>query len=358
MRRSGFYLLVGLTGFLQARDMPSDGEAVYAKYCASCHGEKGEGVEDEADEPLRGERSLESLARYIGKRMPEDEPELVVGEDAERVAKYIYDAFYSPEAVARTEGVPKPAFARLTNRQFRESVADLIASFGQKHAPGEGTGLSAQYFQSDGMNKKANKVIERQDTRLEFDFGDGPPGEGITADQFSIAWDGSFLAPETGWYEFRLSTPNGARLYLNGDREAGDGNSRDDSGAKRQTALIDEWVSSGTEVRQTTERIFLSGGRGYPLRVDYFKYKDPCGSVRVDWKAPGGEWEVLARPYLSPAGAGENFRHYDRLSCGRCQRRFRNGNGHFKGVARSDNPRRAGSIQRSGGASAAAHGSA
>ncbi len=303
MRRFSCHLALGLAGILHAQDAPLTGEQIYAQHCASCHGEKGEGVKGEADEPLYGNRSLDSLTRYIHRRMPEDDPDLVVDDEARRVAEYIYGAFYSPEARAKNLTVPKPAFARLTNRQFRESVADLIGSFGQITPPGEGSGLKAQYFQSDGMNKKARKVLERMDTHLAFDFGEYSPGEGMTADQFSIAWDGSLIAPATGWYEFKIVTPNGARLYLNGDRQDGDGNHRDDSSARRQVALIDEWVSSGAEIREKTARVFLLGGRSYSIRLDYFKYQDKHGLIRLEWKAPRAEWSVLAAPYLSPAGA-------------------------------------------------------
>ncbi|HEY1123223.1 MAG TPA: DUF1592 domain-containing protein, partial [Haloferula sp.] len=218
-------------------------------------------------------------------------------------AEFIYGAFYSAEARAKNTPAPKAAFARLTNRQFRESVADLLGSFGQATQPGEGRGLKAQYFDSDGMNKKARKALEREDRELAFDFGEGPPAEGMKADQYSVAWDGSLLAPATGWYEFKLVTPNGARLYLNGDQQDGDGNFRDDSGAKRQPALIDAWVSSGAEIRESKARVFLLGGRSYPFRLDYFKYQDKRGMVRLEWKAPRGEWEVLRAPYLSPSRA-------------------------------------------------------
>lgn len=300
MRRLVCCFLFCLAGVLSAQD---DGQAIYAKHCASCHGENGEGVPDEVDEPLHGERSLKSLDRYIDKQMPEDDPDILNAGESQRVADYIYSAFYSPQAQAKNTPPPKAAFARLTNRQFRESVADLIGSFGTPTPPGEGRGLKAQYFQSDGMNKKARKVLDREDPRIAFDFGEGSPVEGISADQFSIAWDGSLLAPSTGWYEFRIRTPNGARLYLNGDRQDGDGNHRDDSGAKRQVALIDAWVSSGTEVRETTARAFLLGGRAYAMRFDYFKYKDKLGMVSLEWKTPRGEWAVISAPYLSPAGA-------------------------------------------------------
>lgn len=282
---------------------PRDGRDIYARHCADCHGADGQGSEEELVDPLRGDRSLEALTRYIDRRMPEDEPELVAGDDARAVAAYIMDAFYGPEARARLAPPPKMAFARLTNRQFRESVADLIGSFGEPVAIGEASGLTGQYFESEGMNKKKRKGFERVDRALDFEFADGSPGEDISAEQFSIAWDGSLLAGTTGWHEFRLSTPNGARLYLNGDTLEGDSNRRDDSAARRQTALIDAWVSSGEEVREETARVFLLGGRAYPIRLDYFKYKEPRGSVRLEWKSPRGEWEVLTAAHLSPAGA-------------------------------------------------------
>lgn len=302
LRFSGYFLL-GLTGVLPAGEVAPGGAAIYAEHCASCHGKDGEGVDDEVDEPLHGERSLVSLARYIDRRMPDDDPGLLDAEQSRRVADYIYGKFYSAESRAKNSPPPKAAFARLSNRQFRESVADLLGSCDPARVPGVGDGLKARYFQSDGMKKKARMVSERLDTRLDFDFGEGSPVEGIAPDQYSIAWEGSLLAPDTGWYEFRITTPNGARFYLNGDRQDGDGNHRDDSGAKRQIALIDAWVSSGEEVRESAARIFLLGGRSYPLRFDYFKYKDKRGMVRMEWKTPRSTWQVLAAPALSSAAA-------------------------------------------------------
>jgi hypothetical protein len=66
----------------------------------------------------------------------------------------------------------------------------------------------------------------------------------MNREQFSIQWQGSLIAPETGWYEFRIRTRNGVRLYLNTDLAEGDSNRRDDSAAKRETATIDGWVTT------------------------------------------------------------------------------------------------------------------
>lgn len=278
------------------------GEAIYRDMCASCHGLQGEGVADKYDDPLYGERSVASLTRLIDKTMPEDEEEKLDAAGSAKVAEYIHSAFYSPSARARNNP-PRIDLVHLTNRQYRESVADLLGTFVDQLPRGEMTGLKGEYFESEGMNKKAKAKLERVDAALDFDFGEGPPVEGCSAEQFSIAWQGSLIAEDSGHYEFRLTTPNGARFYLNRDFREGDKNFRDDSDARRQPALIEEWVSSGDKVREATARVYLLGGRRYPLRLDYFKYKEKRGSLRLEWRPPHGVWQVLRAPHLSPAPA-------------------------------------------------------
>src|SRR6185436_14134973 len=100
------------------------------------------------------------------------------------------------------------------------------------------------------------KAIERVDREINFDFGEGKPDEKLNGTNgFSMQWRGSIRAEETGDYEFILKTPNGARLWVNDDREP----------------LIDAWVASGT-LSEHKATIRLLGGRRYPLKLDYFKH--------------------------------------------------------------------------------------
>ena len=256
------------------------------------------------------DRSVTSLARLIEKTMPEQDAKLCVGEDALAVSEYMFDAFYSPAAVARLGRgeEAKVEIARLTVRQYRNAVADVIGRFGGVALSGvESGGLKGLYFPSDGMNKKVGNPKEQLDGRMEFDFGTGGPMEGIGGEQFSIVWEGSFMARETGWYDFRIFTPNGARLYVNADIWEGDRNYRDDSNEKGKSALIDGWVSSGDEVREESGKVYLLGGRTYPIRLDYFKYKEKRASVRLEWKPPHGAWEVMAGSDLAPAHSPRTF---------------------------------------------------
>src|SRR5688572_2061796 len=174
-----FTALLAWFGLGAARANDADraaGAEIFKKLCADCHGEKGQGVPNKFDEPLYGERSVHSLAKLIDKTMPEDEPEKIGAEESRQVALYIYDAFYSPMARAKLNP-PKRDFVRLTNRQFRESVADLIGSFGQTRPLGEGKGLPGKYYDSDGMNKKSKRKMEREDRAIDFDFGELSPND-------------------------------------------------------------------------------------------------------------------------------------------------------------------------------------
>ena len=73
------------------------GEQIYREQCASCHGSKGEGTDDHYP-PRLSVSGLSPGSRLIAKTMPEDAPGDCVGKDAEKVAAYIYELFYSKSA--------------------------------------------------------------------------------------------------------------------------------------------------------------------------------------------------------------------------------------------------------------------
>src|ERR1700733_1636946 len=109
-------------------DEGRSGEQIYRQQCATCHGASGEGDDDEYPRALAGDRSVPQLARLIAKTMPSDAPGTCTGPDSDKVAAYIYDAFYSKAARERNKP-PRIELARLTVGQYRNAVADLIGSF-------------------------------------------------------------------------------------------------------------------------------------------------------------------------------------------------------------------------------------
>lgn len=281
------------------------GAKIYREKCAECHGKSGEGVASKHDEPLAGQRNIPALAKYIAKSMPEDQEGTVVGKDADDVAAYIFDAFYSPAAQLRNNPV-REDLSRLTVEQYQNSVADLIGRFqgGFDRPFGKTHGLKGRYSgrfpvligpilkpRSDeeraARNRKERTSYEQTDKVIAFHFGAGSPDVNrLRPDDFNTRWDGSIFAPETGIYEFIVKTENGVRLFVNNPREP----------------LIDAWVTPGPTVREERKRIFLLGGRAYPISLEHFKFQEKSASVELHWKPPHGRQELVPEEVLEPHG--------------------------------------------------------
>ena len=323
-RISGFLaygsLIVGLP--VVADEPERTGAVIYQKMCAECHGDKGQGVKDEYDEPLHGNRSLDALTKRIARTMPDDNVGACVGEDATKVAAYIYEAFYSPRAQARLNP-PQFDLARLTISQYRTTVADLIGHFrpGFDKPRGTARGLKAIYSglqiekpaeptpapiftvelkpdpkppvkKADDKKKPPRTQFDRVDPQVAFHFnGDSPDPQKMQPDEYSVHWDGSVYAEETGTYEFIVKTENGVRLAVNDTKNL----------------LIDAWVSSGPDVREEKKSIFLLGGRTYPLVLEFFKYKEKTASIELKWKPPHGVVETIPQENLSPERLRESM---------------------------------------------------
>ena len=273
---------------------PRAGEAVYRQDCMSCHGPVGEGVAGKSDEPLVGEKSVAALAKYVAREMPEDDPGTLSMADATAAAEYVHRAFYSAEARARNHP-PRIELAHLTVRQYRESIADLLGSLRGAAGTTESGGLAAVYRErperdpkKPDRNRPEVTFKKQVDPVIDFDFGANAPEKGTYAAQFSINWTGSVLAPDTGEYEFRVTSPNGVRFYVNPPE-----------GGNEKNALIDLWVSSGMS-RSAHASVFLLGGRSYPIKVEFFKFKDKTAGLKLEWRPPGGDWTVVPRSQLSP----------------------------------------------------------
>lgn len=263
------------------------GEAVYRKQCLSCHGADGQGSDKHGD-PLAGSRTLEKLAAYIAKTMPEDKPGTCTGEDAKNVAEYVYNAFYSSAARLKRNPV-RVELSRLTVKQYRNAVAELLASPVPVPAWDERRGLKAEYF-ANRRARDGKPVLERLTPVLEEKLGTSSPNERISPEEFSIRWTGGLHAAETGEYEIVLDSANGVQLWLNDPEKP----------------LIDARVRSGYEPLRAT--LILLGGRTYPLRVEFFKTKqDKTANIALRWKPPLRVEELVPERALSPLKFPETF---------------------------------------------------
>ena len=294
-----FFLITASAASAAEPPTAHPGAAIYQAQCTSCHGDKGEGVPGKYDEPLTGDRSLQALAKKIERTMPEEDPDTCVGEDAQQVAAYIYDAFYSPAAQARLNPIAID-LTRLTISQYRTSVADLIGHFrGSTDKDwGKERGLLAYYRSpqiitpEERAKIKANTEPRKQDIKhdtrvplIDLQLGENSPvPEKLDPLEFNLRFEGSLIAPETGVYEFIVRSENGFRLWVN----------------NRNKTLIDGWVSSGDQVREEKASLYLVGGRAYHLSLEHFKFRDKTASLQLRWKPPHGVEEVIPTRQLSP----------------------------------------------------------
>ena len=283
--------------------LADDGEQVYRRQCVRCHGPAGEGT-PESPRALVGDRSVAQLSRLIAETMPEDDPGTCTGPDADRVAAYIHDAFYSKAARERQKP-PRVELARLTVAQHRNAVADLIGGFRDPGGRGNPRGLKGEYFDGNRPRNDRRK-LERIDPQVGFDFGTAAPAEGIDPRAFAARWTGSFYAADSGEYEFIVKADHGVRLHVNRP--------------SNRPPTLDAWVKSGpeTEHKATVE---LLGGRHYSIALDFGKGKQgvadgekdkpkpPPGpaAVALWWKAPRGVAEPMPTRVLSPESAPERF---------------------------------------------------
>src|SRR5262249_3374733 len=115
-------------------------------------------------------------------------------------------------------------------------------------APGTGTGLSGEYFNSTNL---PNSVNPRIDETVNFDWSGVAPIAGLGTEQYSVRWRGFVRAADSGTYQFQTHSDDGVRLWVNNQR------------------IIDNWTAhSATD---DTGSITLNGGTKYELTLEYFQ---------------------------------------------------------------------------------------
>ncbi len=255
------------------------------------------------------------------------------------VAAYIHDGFYSKTARARNKP-PRVELSRLTVRQYRNAVADLIGSFREPSTwDGKARGLKAEYYKSK-QPRGGNRAIDRVDPVVKFDFGtEAPAPDKFDPKEFSIVWQGSVLAPETGEYEFVVRTENSIKLCVN----------------DMNRPLIDAWVKSGNDTEYPGFDLPPGGpGLSDPARVlegqagrRGLEGEEGQGPVGEGVDRPRVEAARIGRPrsiparYLSPARLPESFVPLDAVPARRPEHRLRARDVDLEGVGPGHDRRRA-----------------
>ena len=276
----------------QRSDLMQRGGRIYANQCASCHGDKGEGVEAAYESPLAGDRSIPQLASVIEATMPEGEPDLCVADDALATAYYAFETFYSEAAQLRS-APPRVSVARLTSEQFRQRLSDIYTRFRNRNRPAAERGLSAIYFNHSGW-KDDKKAFERVDPSIHYDYGMNSPGDGIESKKFAVYWSGGLLIPETGRYEIIVRGMGAFKMFF----------------INSEKPFFDNSVQSGdaSEFRSSVE---LMGGRDYLISLEFYKRERKTGdvpaSISLSWRRPGHVEEIIPTRYLIPGWHDHSF---------------------------------------------------
>ena len=181
-----------------------DGESLYLEHCASCHGKQGEGVFNEYEYPLTGKSSVEKLSRVIHRTMPEGDEDLVRDAEATTVARYMHEAFYSPEAWQRVHPVKIEPW-RLSRHQLEFMAADRLAK----------------------------------------------PVWPDSEERGTAGGKGSLLPEDTGDYQFLIRSAKPFSLWVNGKQIL-------DSGMPPEPRRPGLWRAT----------VRLLGGRAYPFRIE------------------------------------------------------------------------------------------
>lgn len=117
----------------------------------------------------------------------------------------------------------------------------------------------------EGRQARMEQRFERDDARLDFDWGQGSPDPRLNADHFAVRWDGALEAPATGDYTFFVAADDGAALAVDG-----------------------RLVVGGTQSFQPgwhPGKVHLEAGR-HALAVEFHENVGDA-SLHVEWEGPG-----------------------------------------------------------------------
>jgi glucose/arabinose dehydrogenase len=109
-------------------------------------------------------------------------------------------------------------------------------------------GYAAEYFANRDM--AGVPILTRTDDAIDFDWGGGAPADAGPADNFSARWTKSLTLDHDGAYKFTVTSDDGARLFLDGQK------------------VLDKW---NLQSRTTNTVSFLLPQGSHQIVLEYFE---------------------------------------------------------------------------------------
>ena len=192
---------------------------------------------------------------------------------------------------------PRIELSRLTVRQYRNAVTDLIGSFRTSGRWDEQRGLRAEYSSRTRRRRNGNGTdgsLNRIDPEIHFDFGNEQPDPRTKGTQgvakswqqmpVSLGSPGS-VPPVLARVPGQLAGL-GAR---SGDRRV---RIRDQDRkchaafGQRQRSASDRCSGQVGQRHRYRGSVYLLGGRVYPIRLEFIRSKEHHRSIALEWKLP------------------------------------------------------------------------
>jgi type IV pilus assembly protein PilY1 len=151
---------------------------------------------------------------------------------------------------------------------FSNATSLGISVNGRKYAmriTASGAALKGEYYNNANKTLTGTPTVTVAQDTVDHDWGSGSPVTGIGADNFAARFTGTFTAPSTGTYTFRVRADDGVRLWISG------------------VQLINKWIDQGPTSYDAT--VLLTAGQSFDVKIEY--YENGGGAVmQFLWKKP------------------------------------------------------------------------
>lgn len=148
--------------------------------------------------------------------------------------------------------------------------------FGIEPEPIAGTGLTGSYYNNRDLS---SLKLTRIDKTINFNWGNGSPASSISADTYSVRWEGFLLPRTTQVYTIMITGDDGVRVWID------------------NRLIINKWIDQPPTTHSYA--ILLSGGVKVPVKIEY--YENTGGAVaKLEWSGPNQAREVIPQSQLFP----------------------------------------------------------
>lgn len=230
-------------------------------------------------------------AAYSYARKPGSAPEIRAELDAGHLLKAWDDSVPHHYVIVGYEGssfiINDPSDGARKTNPYRIDGYHVFTGEHSTPVPNVGSAWKGEYFSN--VNLSGTPRV-RADQNLNFDWGNGSPGTGIAADNFSVRWTRT-LSFEAGTYRFTTLTDDGVRLWVDGKK------------------VIDKWVdmpatSINKDVPLTTgshtiKMEYYERGGGAVARLSWAPVSAPTSAVVVT-PIPSAPQVTVSAPTAKP----------------------------------------------------------